>query len=276
MQQEPQPSSPQEALGNSTPGTLPGNASQLGQRRRHWWPFVLPLLVYTGFGAWEPQPAGEGSQPGASSATPAEQESWSYPRFYAWRVGLTIAALVMAAPAYRSLPWRLHPQAVVVGVMGAALWIGLRLPRWEERLWAFLDQAGLASLGARAAFDPYAAFSGDAGKLAMFLALRFTGLVIVAPLIEEIFLRGFFLRWIRRERWWEAPFGEVTVGVALAAAAYGALAHPGEWLAAVVWFTLLTWLMHNTRSLGDCVLAHVVTNLLLGVYILATQAWWLW
>jgi membrane protease YdiL (CAAX protease family) len=36
---------------------------------------------------------------------------------------------------------------------------------------------------------------------------------------------------------------------------------------------MVTWLMVKTRNIWDCVVAHAVTNLLLGVYVVATGQW---
>jgi membrane protease YdiL (CAAX protease family) len=47
-------------------------------------------------------------------------------------------------------------------------------------------------------------------------------------------------------------------------------------LAAIVWFSMVTWLYTRTHSIWDCVLAHATTNLLLGLYIVNTGAWELW
>ena len=44
-------------------------------------------------------------------------------------------------------------------------------------------------------------------------------------------------------------------------------------LAAAIWFSLVTWLMKKTRSLGDCIVAHATTNLLLGCYVLYSGEW---
>jgi CAAX protease family protein len=54
------------------------------------------------------------------------------------------------------------------------------------------------------------------------------------------------------------------------------LMHPGELLAAFVWFSLVTWLMTRTRNIWDCVAAHAVTNLLLGIYVVTQHQWQLW
>ncbi len=51
------------------------------------------------------------------------------------------------------------------------------------------------------------------------------------------------------------------------------LIHPAELLAAAVWFSMVTWLMVRTRNVWDCVAAHAVTNLLLGVYVVTSGEW---
>ena len=54
------------------------------------------------------------------------------------------------------------------------------------------------------------------------------------------------------------------------------LTHPGELLAAAVWFSLVTWLMFRTKNIWDCVAAHAVTNLLLGIWIMYSKQWGFW
>jgi hypothetical protein len=53
------------------------------------------------------------------------------------------------------------------------------------------------------------------------------------------------------------------------------LAHP-EWMAAAVYCVLLNLLLSWTRDLWNCVVAHGVSNLVLGVYVLWTDSWELW
>jgi CAAX prenyl protease-like protein len=156
------------------------------------------------------------------------------------------------------------------------LWIGLRRLHLEESLLVGLGLNEWMEVGQRPAFDPFGAFPGDPAGLATFLTVRFLGLVLIVPVIEEFFLRGFVMRWVVQDPWWKVPFGEVTRAAALAAVAYAVASHPGEWIAAAAWFSLVTWLMHRTRSIGECVTAHATTNLLLGVYVVLWREWWLW
>jgi CAAX prenyl protease-like protein len=93
------------------------------------------------------------------------------------------------------------------------------------------------------------------------------------PVIEEFFLRGFLMRFVVHEKWWQVPFGAVTRTALIVGTAVPMLMHPGELFAAFVWFSLVSWLMVHTRNIWDCVVAHGVTNFLLGVYVVMFDQW---
>ena len=77
------------------------------------------------------------------------------------------------------------------------------------------------------------------------------------------------------DNWWQIPFGDVNRLAVIAGIALPVLYHP-EKLSALVWFALVTWLMVKTRNFWDCVVAHAVTNLLLGIYVVSFNQWALW
>jgi len=109
------------------------------------------------------------------------------------------------------------------------------------------------------------------------VGLRFLRLVVVVPLLEEIFWRGFLLRYLIREDFEAVPFGSFSWtsfgGVTLM---FG-LAHWGpDFVPALACGALFNWIAIHTRSLSACVLAHAVTNLLLGFYIMTTRQWGFW
>ena len=99
------------------------------------------------------------------------------------------------------------------------------------------------------------------------------GLAVIVPVIEEFFLRGFLMRYVVHEQWWQVPFGSVNRLAVIAGTAVPMMMHPGELLAAFVWFSFVTLLMVRTRNIWDCVVAHGVTNLLLGVYVVWFDQW---
>ena len=110
----------------------------------------------------------------------------------------------------------------------------------------------------------------------VFLAIRFLGLALIVPIIEEFFLRGFLMRFATQEKWWEVPFGTASRTALIVGTAVPMLMHPAELFAAAVWFSLVTWLMLRTKNIWDCVAAHAVTNLLLGIYVVTQHQWQLW
>ncbi len=109
------------------------------------------------------------------------------------------------------------------------------------------------------------------------LGLRFLRLVVVVPLLEEIFWRGFLLRYLIRDDFADVPFGSFSwysfAGVSL----FFALAHAGpDFVPALITGALYNLIAVRTRNLSACVLAHAITNLLLGIYILRTVQWGFW
>jgi CAAX prenyl protease-like protein len=244
-------------------------------RKNPWLVCLLPMAVFMLVGSLEPTP---------QAAAEAASTSWlglgieyrHYPLLYAVKIALTVAAVAFVWPGYRQYARRVSWLGLLVGALGAAAWIGLAI--WQ-RGWMpeLAEQTGigwLKSLGQRSAFNPMHEIEQPALAYA-FLAVRLFGLALVVPVIEEFFLRGFVMRFVMGERWWEVPFGTVSRMAVVAGTLVPVLMHPQEALAALVWFSAVTWLMTRTRSIWDCVLAHAVTNLLLGVYVIASGHWWL-
>jgi CAAX prenyl protease-like protein len=192
------------------------------------------------------------------------------------------AAWYLSAPMY----WAYPMQTVVCGAL---------LLRWRRRYdFGPMRGLGFASLIAvvvwliwiapqtwlgqpprTEGFHPWF-FSSAAANYAG-LAMRFLRLVIVVPLVEEIFWRGFLLRWLIDPHWERVPFGTFTWTAFLLATAGFALEHQmADWPAALLCGALYNWVAVRTGSLGACVLAHAGTNLLLGVWVMRTGQWGFW
>jgi hypothetical protein len=161
----------------------------------------------------------------------------------------------------------------VLGLVGAVAWIALAQWRPEAALLNLLGLDWLTDMGQRSALNPWERFAANPGWAYAFLAVRFAGLVLVVPLIEEFFLRGFLMRFVVAEKWWQVPIGQVNTAAIVAGTLVPMLMHPGELVAALVWFSAVTWWMVRTGRIWDCVLAHAVTNLVLGIYVVSTGAW---
>jgi len=231
--------------------------------KRRWLTFLLPFVVFMLVTSVEPKP-----------------ESMSY-EYYPWiyiaKIVLTLAAVWFVLPGYREFPLKVGPLSIVVGVVGVVVWIALcRLDIEHTLLQPNLEKTGLGWIigtGSRSAYNPFEQLAGHPSAAWAFLAVRFIGLAAVVPLIEEFFLRGFLMRFVAEADWWKVPFGKVNALAVVVGTAVPMLMHPGELLAAAAWFSMVTWLMVRTRSIWDCVAAHAITNLLLGVYVVSTGEW---
>ncbi len=236
--------------------------------------FLLPFGVYMLVGSLEPA----AGQTAAALFPPAVPYAW-YPLVYTLKIAATLLVLGLVGAGFRQFPLRLSPWAIVVGVVGAAVWIVLA--KLGLRVQAALADAPLLQkllgYGARPAYDPFSQLAGSPAMAWGFFAVRLTGLALVVPVIEEAFLRGFVMRLAVQQDWWKVPFGTLTWMAAAASVAVPAVCHPTTELAAViVWFSMVTWLMAKTKNFWDCVAAHAATNLLLGIYVVVAKDWALW
>ena len=247
-----------------------------------WLTFLLPFIVYMVVGSFEPGPPKPGTKLPDGSIRPAVNDNRfgleysHYPIVYTVKIGLTIAAMVFVLPGYWQFPFRVSLLAIVVGIVGVVLWIALCHLHLERKLLALVGQENLLGVGDRPAFNPLEQLAATPAWAYTFLAIRFLGLALIVPIIEEFFLRGFLMRFAVRDTWWTVPFGTLTRTAAVLGTAVPMLMHPGELLAAFVWFSLVTWLMVRTKNIWDCVAAHAVTNLLLGIYVVTQHQWQLW
>jgi hypothetical protein len=196
-------------LANTTthPGELPAT-SDVG--RSHllstypWLTFLLPFIVYMVVGSFEPSPPKQaGRLPDGTPATPISNnwfglEYRHYPVIYTAKIVLTIAAMIVVAPGYRQFPFRVSVVAIIVGVIGVVLWIEISKLGIEQRV---VDQLGKDSkvvtwlgLGERPAYKPLQELVATPIWMYSFLAIRFIGLALIVPILEEFFLRGFLMR----------------------------------------------------------------------------------
>lgn len=213
------------------------------------WPYVLPMggfLAMTAIEGYLPSPA------------------W-YPPAYALKVAVVSGLVWYCRPVLRDLAPRPSPGAaalaIILGLAVAAAWVGLdgRYP-------------SLAFLGRRTAFDPSVLKPAARGA---FLTVRMLGLVLLVPLVEELFYRSFLMRWVVDPDYAKVPIGRVTpAGLAATTVVFG-FSHP-EWLPALLTGLAWGWLLARTRSVTPCVISHATANLALGAYVLVTGDWKFW
>ena len=246
-------------------------------RESPWVVCLLPFVIFMLVGSLEPSPPKPPTAEGEEAEKPWIDlgiEYRHYPLVYTAKIALVVTAMIFVWPGYRQYARGKHwAVATAVGVLGAVAWIVLST--WQREVVANTQFEWLKSLGERSAFNPLEQLRDQAALACGFLAVRLFGLVIVVPVIEEFFLRGFLMRFVMDERWWDVPFGKVNRLAVVVGTGLPVLLHPQEAVAALVWFSAVTWLMVRTRSIWACILAHAITNLSIGCYVIGSGQWWL-
>jgi membrane protease YdiL (CAAX protease family) len=196
--------------------------------------------------------------------------------------------LVAGVLAYfwRALP-SLTPSStllsVIIGILGVAIWVGLdsmatRLDVLLEETYNSAVQAigmtswkmeldGLSPPGR----NPFLLY--PASEAWVLFAFRVAGISLVVPVMEELFWRGFLMRWLIKEDFTAVPLGTYQHASFWITTAFFAMVHGSEWpLAVLVGVLYGAWFV-RTKRLGDIMLAHGVTNFLLALYCLFTNDW---
>ena len=122
----------------------------------------------------------------------------------------------------------------------------------------------------------HSAFSGDLGRDRIALALRFFRAVILVPIIEELFWRGWLMRWLISPRFESVRFGAWTASSFWITAVLFASEHGPYWDVGLMAGIIYNWWMTRSKCLADCIVAHAVTNFCLSVYVIGTGQWQYW
>lgn len=204
----------------------------------------------------------------------AHPEQWIYPV----QTLVTLAAVAFWWRRYTFTPLtaRHVAWAVIAGTVGIVLWI---LPSWlydrnmvPENEWlGFISRSGDG-------FDP-TIWADSPGMYWSVVAMRLIRMTVAVAFAEELFWRGFLWRTVSDpyRDFHQVPFGlwnwkSLAVVVALFTFAHGT----PDRLAAVVWCLIVSWLYVRTKSVGACVIAHAVSNFILGIYVMITRQWGFW
>jgi len=181
---------------------------------------------------------------------------WLYPlRFIAAAI-----ALWLFRREYRNLNWRFDWSAPLAGIAVFLLWIAPGL---------LFHQNQSSPLGAAlAALSPAARYS--------WIALRIAAAVLTVPLAEELAFRGYLARRIMAREFDLVSFTRLSViAIALSSLVFG-LMHGQNWLLGILAGLAYSAVLRRRGRIGDAVVAHAVSNLLLAAWVLTRGAWNLW
>jgi CAAX prenyl protease-like protein len=225
--------------------------------QRTFWAYVLPFAVFMGCLALVSLVQAFAPDQGAPLWL-ADPKYWVYPL-------QTVVCGALLVWFRQSYAWgaRWH---VVTGVLAGLVVLAV----WVSPQWIFGAEPRMEG------FDPRT-FDESPALWWASISARFFRLVVVVPLLEEIFWRGFLLRYLIKDDFTKVPFGTFTwFSFAVVTGMFG-LAHWGpDFVPALITGAAYNFLAVKTRSLACCVIAHAVTNLGLGIYIMRTGQWGFW
>jgi CAAX prenyl protease-like protein len=108
------------------------------------------------------------------------------------------------------------------------------------------------------------------------LALRGLRSFAIVPIVEELFWRGWLMRWVINPDFEKVPLGTYARNAFWIVAVLFAAEHGPYWDVGLAAGILFNWWMVRTRSLGDLIFSHAIANLSLSVYVIAAGKWEYW
>lgn len=214
-----------------------------------------------------------------------------YPWSYAAKSAVCAGLFLWLRPwrAYAPLKLSSLPLAVAAGVAVAAAWILPETP-WLGRVapgcqafynrWLILPPGTLPDYFSPACFPALPvghrslAFSPEEAGWGLTLA-KLAGSAGVIAVVEEYFFRGFFYRWLRKGAFWTLPMTAFDAQAFWTVVAVFGLEHD-RWLAGMLAGAVYGWLAVRTGDVWAAAVAHGLTNLLLGAYVIASGQYGFW
>ena len=123
-------------------------------------------------------------------------------------------------------------------------------------------------------FDPYA-FGWPLIATKGLIAVRLLGAAVVVPVMEELFWRSFLLRYLIKSDFRSVHLGTFTWFSFISTSVLFGLEHH-RIVVGIIAGIIYNLLIFHQKKLGGCILAHGVTNLGLGIYVLSTESWGFW
>ena len=159
-------------------------------------------------------------------------------------------------------------QSLVLGVAVFVIWIGpdVLFPAYRQH-WLFQN----AILGRASAPVPEQILMPP-----VTLWSRIIRAVVLVPIIEELFWRAWLMRWLISPRFETIKLGAYAPLAFWVTAVLFASEHGPYWDVGLVTGVIYNWWMVRTRSLGDCILVHAVTNGCLCAYVVMGRHWEYW
>lgn len=187
--------------------------------------------------------------------------------YYPLRLALVMSLLLLVSRPFVPLRPSRVTASVAIGAIVFAVWIGPDLLFNYRSSWLFENWL---TGPAKSSIPP------ELRQNVFFAALRVFSCTLAVPLAEELFWRGWLVRWLVDKDFRKVPYRLYVPFAFWMVAVLFASEHGPYWEVGLVAGVVYNWWLIKTGNLADCVVAHSVTNGLLSVYVLATGQWQYW
>jgi len=184
------------------------------------------------------------------------------------RLAVMLAVLSLVARPAMSFHVGNWGASMLVGVAIFVLWIAPDLLFPQYRSFFLFDNSVVGT--ARSSLTEAARHDVPV------LFLRTLRAVAIVPIVEELFWRGWLLRWVINSDFEKVPLGSYSALSFWAVALLFASEHGPYWDVGLMAGIIFNGWMIRTKSLGDLILAHAVANACLSGYVIAAGKWEYW
>ena len=179
---------------------------------------------------------------------------------------VSLVLLTVSRPYIELRPSR-PAASILIGAVVFLLWIGPDLLFGYRHFWLF--ENALTGKAQTSIADPLR-------QNLLFLILRVTTSVVLVPMLEELFWRGWMMRWLIKPEFTLVRFGSYTALSFWSVAVLFASEHGSFWEVGLIAGIVYNRWAIRTKNLADCILAHAVTNAILSAYVLLFDQWQYW
>ena len=178
------------------------------------------------------------------------------------------AVCIVCWPRELSIIPRMPLASIAIGLAVFILWVA------PETL--FLGYRELPVFSNQLVGRIHSSLSLDDLRRPAVLGWRTARAVCIVPIVEELFWRGWLMRWLIDKHFRQVPVGTYAPWAFWSTAILFAAEHGRYWDVGLICGILYNWWAVKTKSISDCILAHAVTNAALSWYVIAAKQWQYW
>jgi CAAX prenyl protease-like protein len=211
--------------------------------------YIAPFLVFVGIMALE-------------KVVPLPPQ-W----LYAVRFVVVCAVIAAVSRPYLSFRPSAPLASIGIGVLVFVVWVAPDALFGYRHHWLFEN-----SITGTAA----SSFPTNLKQNVGFMVLRSLSSAMLVPVLEELFWRGWMMRWLIDTDFQKVQLGKYVPSAFWIVAVLFASEHGPYWEVGLAAGIIYNWWIVRTRNLADCILAHGVTNAVLAGYVVVTDQWQYW